>query len=144
MQIPVGFPYTRPHVFMFAILLRRGRAIVPSNAVRAANNSFTPIYLRSGATSRVQIASFAMAATKRKQSAAAIPADATANGDAPPPKRRASARKPSAAVVNPDQSKDIIDAPDAMRASPDNDPNEDIIPDPIKVEEERKSESTLR
>jgi UV DNA damage endonuclease len=97
-----------------------------------------------GATGRVQSASFAMAATKRKQSAAAIPADITANGDAPPPlKRRASARKPSAAVVNPDKSKDIIDAPDAMRASPDNDPNEDIIPDPINMEYGRKSESPL-
>lgn len=82
-----------------------------------------------------------MPAAKRKQSAA-VAGDATANGGAPPPKRRASARKPSAAVVNPDKSKDIIDAPDAMRASPDNDPNEDIIPDPIKVEEKR-TESPL-
>ena len=84
-----------------------------------------------------------MAATKRKQSAAAIPANAIASGDSPPPKRRASARKPSAAVVNPNTSKDIIDAPDAMRASPDNAPNKDIIPDPIKVEESKRSESPL-
>jgi UV DNA damage endonuclease len=83
-----------------------------------------------------------MPAAKRKQSAAAIAADAPTTSDAPPPKRRASARKPPAAVVNPDVSKDIVDAPDAMRASPDNDPNEDIIPDPIK-EEGRKSESPL-
>jgi UV DNA damage endonuclease len=93
-------------------------------------------------THRVQTAFFTMPAAKRKQSAAAIAADATTTNDAPPPKRRASARKPPAAVVNPDVSKDIVDAPDAMRASPDNDPNEDIIPDPIK-EEGRKSESPL-
>lgn len=128
---------------MFAVLLRRSRTIVPSTGVKAACLSYRPIFLRPGATSRVQIASFTMAATKRKQSAAAIPADATANGDAPPPKRRASARKPPAVVVNPDTSKDIIDAPDAMRASPDNGPNEDFIPGPIKVEERKKSESPL-
>ena len=128
---------------MFAVLLRRSRIVAPSNASKAACLFYRPISLHTGATSRVQIASFAMAATKRKQSAAATPADATANGDAPPSKRRASARKPSAAVVNPDTSKDIIDAPDAMRASPDNDPNEDIIPDPINVQETKKSESPL-
>jgi UV DNA damage endonuclease len=143
-RAPVNFPCARPHVFMFTILLRRSKTIIVSNAIRTAYPSSKLIPLLLGVTGRVQSASFAMAATKRKQSAAAIPADITANGDAPPPlKRRASARKPSAAVVNPDKSKDIIDAPDAMRASPDNDPNEDIIPDPINMEYGRKSESPL-
>jgi UV DNA damage endonuclease len=126
---------------MFTVLLRKSQSIVPSNVIRAACLSSNSSFFSSGATQRVQIALFTMAAAKRKQPAA-IPADAATNGDAPPPKRRASARKPSAAVVNPDESKDIIDAPDAMRASPDNDPNEDIIPDPIKAEEKR-SESPL-
>jgi len=81
-----------------------------------------------------------MPATKRKQSAAV---DAIANGDAPQAKRRTSARKPSAAVVNPDESKDIIDAPSAMRASPDNAPAEEIVPGPVGVEVQRGSESPL-
>jgi UV DNA damage endonuclease len=81
-----------------------------------------------------------MPAAKRKQPAAV---DATANGDAPRPKRRAPARKPPAAVVNPDENTDIIDAPDAMRASPDNAPAEDIVPEPVKVETKKRSESPL-
>ena len=81
-----------------------------------------------------------MPATKRKQSAAV---DAIANGDAPQAKRRTPARKPSAAVVNPDESKDIIDAPSAMRASPDNAPAEEIVPGPVGVEVQRGSESPL-
>lgn len=143
MEAPVDFPRTTSHVFMFAILLRRSRTVVPLNASKAPFHSYKPTPFHSGATGRTQTAPFAMPATKRKQSAAAIPADVTANGDAPPPKRRASARKPSAAVVNPDTSKDIIDAPDAMRASPDNDPNEDIVPDPIEAEQGKRSESPL-
>lgn len=83
-----------------------------------------------------------MAATKRKQSAATPAADAV-NGDAPPLKRRASARKPIAAVVNPDENRDIVDAPNATRASPDNAPAEDLVPGPIKSNGERKSESPL-
>lgn len=85
-----------------------------------------------------------MAATKRKQPAATS-SNGTPNADAPPPKRRASARnpKPSAAAVNPDESKDIIDAPNATRASPDNDPTEDIVPGPVKSQGQVKSESPL-
>ncbi|KAK5112142.1 UV-damage endonuclease [Meristemomyces frigidus] len=72
-----------------------------------------------------------MAATKRKLSSIDGPATAT-NGDVPPFKRRASARKASTAasqaVVNPDINADVLDAPDATRASPDSDVNESIIP----------------
>ena len=81
-----------------------------------------------------------MPAAKRKQSAAV---DATVTGDTPQPKRRAPARKPPAAVVNPDENKEIIDAPDAMRASPDNAPAEDIVPEPVKAEVTKGSESPL-
>ncbi|KAM0720049.1 hypothetical protein Q7P37_004185 [Cladosporium fusiforme] len=83
-----------------------------------------------------------MATTKRKQ-AAATPGDDATNSQAPPAKRRASARNASAAVVNPDESRDIIDAPDATRASPDNTPAEEIVPGPLKLEGEKRSESPL-
>lgn len=127
---------------MFAILLGRSRAVVPSIAAKVLRSDIASSFSLTSATRRVPTARFIMAAAKRKQSAAA-PSDAIANGDAPPPKRRASARKPSAAVVNPDVSKDIVDAPDAMRASPDNAPEEDIIPAPTKVEEASRDESPL-
>jgi UV DNA damage endonuclease len=123
---------------MFTVLLRRSRPIVRSSPLKEAHLPSTPSFASPRLTHRVQIALLTMPAAKRKQSAAVAPT----TSDAPPPKRRASARKPPAAVVNPDVNKDIVDAPDAMRASPDNDPNEDIIPDPIK-EEGRRSESPL-
>ena len=87
-----------------------------------------------------------MAAIKRKASAAIDATKPTANGDAPPPKRRAPSRKASvaAAVVNPDVNGEIIDGPDATRASPDSDINEDIVPGAVKREEgASRSESPL-
>lgn len=65
------------------------------------------------------------------------------NGDVPPPspKRRASARNLSTAVAtDPDLNQDVIDAPDALRASPDSDINENIVPGEVKREESPPSE----
>jgi UV DNA damage endonuclease len=45
--------------------------------------------------------------------------------------------------VNPDVNDDVIDAPNATRASPDSDVNEDIIPGAIKSEVEEEPESPL-
>lgn len=127
---------------MFAVLLRQARVSASSQVIRGTYLSTPPNLRLSVALPRALIAPLNMAATKRKQSATAA-TDAATNGEAPPPKRRASARKPSAAVVNPNESKDIIDAPNATRASPDNDPNEEIVPGPIKGEPQKKSESPL-
>ncbi|KAK5136881.1 hypothetical protein LTR08_001803 [Meristemomyces frigidus] len=83
-----------------------------------------------------------MAATKRKASAI----DASKSTDAPPFKRRASSRKTSAAatIVNPDLNGDIIDGPDATRASPDSDVNDAIVPGPLEPENGMtRSESPL-
>ncbi|KAK4961425.1 hypothetical protein LTR10_001915 [Elasticomyces elasticus] len=76
-----------------------------------------------------------MAATKRKRSSIEVPKQ---NGDAPPLKRRASSRNASAvaAVVNPDINGEILDAPDATRASPDSDINEAIVSKTNGVKEE--------
>lgn len=79
-----------------------------------------------------------MGATKRKHPAAEV----AVNGDVPPLKRRASARQASTAAaiaVNPDINADIIDAPNASRASPDNLPNPLIAP----AQNGTKSESPL-
>ncbi|KAK4506945.1 hypothetical protein PRZ48_000678 [Zasmidium cellare] len=69
------------------------------------------------------------------------------NGDAPPalPKRRSSARTvtTSAAAVNPDKNQEVIDAPNALRASPDSDVNEDIVPGEVKKEQDAGEESPL-
>lgn len=127
---------------MFAVLLRSRRPVAQSFTNRSLYNSSQHYLSSSFAPGREQIASLSMAATKRKQSATA-PTNETTNGEANPSKRRASARKASAAVVNPDVSKDIIDAPNATRASPDNTPAEEIVPGPIKGEAEKRSESPL-
>lgn len=127
---------------MFAVLLRSRRLVAQSFTTRALYNSSQHYLSPSFALGREQIASLYMAATKRKQSATA-PTNETTNGEANPPKRRASARNASAAVVNPDVSKDIIDAPNATRASPDNTPAEEIVPGPIKGEAAKRSESPL-
>ncbi|KAK1075500.1 hypothetical protein LTR33_009532, partial [Friedmanniomyces endolithicus] len=73
-----------------------------------------------------------MAATKRKRSAVETSKPAL-NGDAPPLKRRASTRNAGsvAALVNPDVNGDVLDAPNATRASPDSSVNEDIISAPV-------------
>ncbi|KAI7127060.1 UV-damage, partial [Hortaea werneckii] len=64
-----------------------------------------------------------MAATKRKASTAVTQPKAQPNGDAPPVKRRASARKASTAAapaaLNPDVDQDVVDAPNDREASPD-------------------------
>ena len=125
---------------MFVVLLRRSRAVIPSHATGTTIVRISS-WLRPTITiNRDSIASLTMPAAKRKQSAAV---DATVTGDTPQPKRRAPARKPPAAVVNPDENKEIIDAPDAMRASPDNAPAEDIVPEPVKAEVTKGSESPL-
>ena len=83
-----------------------------------------------------------MAASKRKRSSVDT---SKINGSMPPPpKRRASARNScTAAAVNPDVSSDVLDAPNATRASPDSDVNDGIVPGPVKVENGSKSESPL-
>ena len=84
-----------------------------------------------------------MAAAKRKRSSVEA---SKINGEMPPPplKRRASSRnQTTAAIVNPDLNGDIIDGPNATRASPDNDINEDYIPAVVKQENGTKSESPL-
>ncbi|KAK4555642.1 hypothetical protein LTR86_007395 [Recurvomyces mirabilis] len=88
-----------------------------------------------------------MVATKRKLSSVDVSAPTT-NGDVPPLKRRASSRKafaaqaPAQAIVNPDLNNDVLDAPDATRASPDSDINEDVIPNKVKTNDV-KEESPL-
>ncbi|KAK5120234.1 hypothetical protein LTR85_006440 [Meristemomyces frigidus] len=86
-----------------------------------------------------------MAATKRKASAVDASKPLTNGAEVPPLKRRASSRKASttAATVNPDINSKILDAPDATRASPDSDVNEDIIPGLLKQENGARSESPL-
>ncbi|KAK0335369.1 hypothetical protein LTR59_009059 [Friedmanniomyces endolithicus] len=73
-----------------------------------------------------------MAATKRKRSAIEASKPAL-NSDAPPFKRRASTRNAAsvAALVNPDVNGDVLDAPNATRASPDSSVNEDIVSAPL-------------
>ncbi|KAM0694768.1 hypothetical protein Q7P36_005124 [Cladosporium allicinum] len=125
---------------MFVVLLRQSRATLSSHATNTTISRITSRFRPTITINRGSIASLTMPAAKRKQSTAV---DATPNEDARQPKRRASARKPPAAVVNPDENKDIIDAPDAMRASPDNAPAEDIVPEPVKAETKKRSESPL-
>ncbi|KAI6859009.1 UV-damage [Hortaea werneckii] len=64
-----------------------------------------------------------MAATKRKASTPVAQSKAQPNGDAPPVKRRASARTASTAAapaaLNPDVDQDVVDAPNDREASPD-------------------------
>lgn len=60
----------------------------------------------------------------------------------PPPKRRASARNVSTAVeTDPDLNPSVIDAPNALRASPDSDVNEEIVPGEVKAEESPLSDA---
>ena len=80
-----------------------------------------------------------MAASKRRRSSIDTSKPAL-NGAVPPLKRRASTR---ITTLNPDVNGAIIDAPDATRASPDSDVNEDIVPGPVKQENGTKSESPL-
>lgn len=66
------------------------------------------------------------------------------NGHAAPPpaKRRASARNISTiAATDPELNEDVIDAPNALRASPDSDVNEDIVPGLVKEEESPLSDA---
>ncbi|WPA95984.1 UV-damage endonuclease [Cercospora beticola] len=74
-----------------------------------------------------------MPPAKRKRSI--DPAKALSSSEqAPRPlKRRASSRTAAtSAITNPDRSADVIDAPDALRASPDSDVNTNIVPGPVK------------
>ncbi|KAF2172986.1 hypothetical protein M409DRAFT_49486 [Zasmidium cellare ATCC 36951] len=81
-------------------------------------------------------------APKRKR--AADNTNGVVNGDALP-NRRSSARTitTAAAAVNPDKNEEVIDAPNALRASPDSDVNEDIVPGVVKKEEGAGDESPL-
>lgn len=86
-----------------------------------------------------------MAATKRKRSSVDA-SKALTNGHEPALKRRTSARTSTTAAavaVNPDLNGDVIDAPDATRASPDSDVNDTVIPGQIKQENGARSESPL-
>ncbi|KXT06083.1 hypothetical protein AC578_1425 [Pseudocercospora eumusae] len=72
-----------------------------------------------------------MPPTKRKPSADPSTALPSIEGAPPPPKRRASSRAiATAAHTNPDQNSDVLDAPDALRPSPDSNVNENIIKKP--------------
>lgn len=86
-----------------------------------------------------------MAATKRKASAVDASKPLTNGDEVPPNKRRAPSRKAStaAATVNPDLNSEILDAPDATRASPDGDVNDDIAPGLVKLVNGTRSESPL-
>lgn len=55
------------------------------------------------------------------------------------PKRRATSRGAAKVLMNPDNNADVLDAPDALRASPDSDVNEDIAPGPVKMEDDLDS-----
>lgn len=74
-------------------------------------------------------------APKRKR-AAVDPQSHAQDGVVPPmPKRRSSARNAATvAATNPDLNDQIIDGPNATRASPDGDVNEEIVPGPVKSE----------
>lgn len=116
-----------------ALLARRSQTLLAQRAV------VTPIaHIRPHSTRHLSTA--IMAATKRKVSATEVPAT---NGDAPPLKRRASSRKASTAVVNPDENKDVFDAPNATRASPDNVPDESIVPGHVDGAPNGREESPL-
>jgi UV DNA damage endonuclease len=86
-----------------------------------------------------------MAATKRSRSAvAAAPVAHSVEDQVPPAKRRAIRRNAStAAITNPDVNGEVLDAPNATRASPDSDINEDIIPGRVKRENRSASKSPL-
>ena len=60
--------------------------------------------------------------------------DALQSKEAPPSKAGRAPRK-TKITTNPDKNPEIIDAPDALRASPDSDINEKIAPDAVKKEE---------
>ena len=86
-----------------------------------------------------------MAATKRKRPSLDNSKPTIENAP-PPPKRRASMRRQSSTGVNvnPDMNGDVIDAPNATRASPDSDVNEAIIPGPIKKDSGKKQRSKVK
>lgn len=84
-----------------------------------------------------------MAALKRKRSTVAM---TKSNGDMVPPlKSRSSTRTSStmAAAVNPDINHDILDAPNALRASPSKEINGDIVPSVVKQENGTGGEDPL-
>lgn len=78
-------------------------------------------------------------ATKRRRSGDATPSATLP----PPPKRRASSRaiNSSAAVVDPTRNSEILDAPNALRASPDVEPNRGIVPNGREREESPLSDA---
>jgi UV DNA damage endonuclease len=86
-----------------------------------------------------------MAAAKRSRSAVAASTIARSVEDpVPPAKKRAVRRNAStAAITNPDINGEVLDAPNATRASPDSDVNEDIVPGRVKRENGPASESPL-
>ncbi|WPH03991.1 Hypothetical protein R9X50_00687500 [Acrodontium crateriforme] len=81
-----------------------------------------------------------MAATKRKREPAGVRNDVS-TAKAPSLGRRTSSR--NVATTNPNINRDILDAPNATRASPDGDVNRDIVPVPVKRQNRVKSESPL-
>jgi len=88
-------------------------------------------------------------APKRKRSDIAAAATVAAMEDAaetvlndgkiPPAKREAAGRKKGKVITNPNKNAEIMDAPDALRASPDSDINEDLVPGPVKRDEGEES-----
>ncbi|KAL9054291.1 MAG: hypothetical protein Q9162_004249 [Coniocarpon cinnabarinum] len=83
---------------------------------------------------------------KRKRSSAT---EAAANADSPMPPpppptsnskaRRSSQRKPSVPLTQPTTNGDVLDAPNALRASPDSDVDEKITPGNVKAEDDSDS-----
>lgn len=97
---------------------------------------------------------FLVMAAKRKRSTIAAASAAAAidaavetpilNGQPPSrpieaPAGKAAGRGVERSSMNPDKNGQILDAPDALRASPDSDVNEDITPGVVKMEEDPDS-----
>ena len=90
--------------------------ITPSH-IRHLRPLFRPIH------SNLSMAKRKSSTLAQEAPTAAIPNPPPAFDDGPPPKRRASQRKPSAtkASTNPNINANVLDAPGALRASPDAD-----------------------
>ncbi|EMF17208.1 UV-endonuclease UvdE [Sphaerulina musiva SO2202] len=86
-----------------------------------------------------------MPAAKRKRSVIAAKPISSGVEPAAPSKRRASARTAAAATItDPNHNGDVVDAPDALRASPDGDVDQKIAPSPVGSETNgSKAESPL-
>lgn len=123
------------------------------NVLRSRGVRFCPLLIRPPISTVGRHATLcaAMAAKRKRSSVAATPTVTTnglapANGAFTPPppqdqlsRRKASARGAGKSSTNPNKNGDIMDAPDALRASPDSDINEGITPGRVKMQEDSES-----